>query len=199
MSRAGQASSALPRQGGFSLVEMLVALMVVVLVTSLVTFSFNSGGRDVRLAAEVRNLAGVAAYALDEAQMTGMDYGLLLEETVEDGEVVYTYSWLERQLDGWEPPASGQELFDAKRFPPGIELELELEDSPLVELSPGEDDSEAIRPQVVFYASGETTVGAIDVRRREDGDLLWRIEWDLLGRFQLLPRGEESLDEDEPL
>ena len=43
----------------------------------------------------------------------------------------------------------------------------------------------------MFYASGETTVGSIDVRRRADGELLWRIQWDLLGRFTVLPRGEE--------
>ncbi len=53
-----------------------------------------------------------------------------------------------------------------------------------------EEDEERITPQVVFYASGETTVGAINVRRRDDGELLWRIEWDLLGRFALLRRGE---------
>jgi len=192
---AGIASS---RQGGFSLVELLVALIVVVLITSLVTFSFNSGGQDVRLAAEVRNLAGVAAYALDEAQMTGTDYGLLLEEESLEGEVVYSYRWLERQLDGWQPPDSGVELFDRKHFPPGVELDLELEDEPLVDLAPADDDSDIINPQVIFYASGETTVGAIDVRSREDGDLLWRIEWDLLGRFKLLPRGEEPVEEESP-
>ena len=45
-------------------------------------------------------------------------------------------------------------------------------------------------PQVVLYASGETTPGAIEVRRRDNSELLWRVEWDLLGRFELLRRGE---------
>jgi hypothetical protein len=58
-----------------------------------------------------------------------------------------------------------------------------------------EDEDEGVVPQVIFYASGEATVGAINVRRREDGDMLWRIEWDLLGRFDLLPRGEEIEEE----
>lgn len=181
----------LSRQSGFSLVEMLVALMVVVLVTSLVSLSFNSGGQDVKLASMVRDLAGVAGYALDEAQMTGVDYGLLLEEEVLDGEVVYAYSWLEHQVEGWGVPRSGKEIFQTQRFPPGTELELELEDAPLVELSLVDDGSEIVEPQIIFYASGEATVGAINLRRREDGELLWRIEWDLLGRFDLLPRGEE--------
>jgi type II secretion system protein H len=188
--------SAVSRQQGFSLVEMLVALVVVVLVTSLVTFSINSGGQDVRLEALVRDLSGVAGYALDEAQMTGVDYGLLLQEESQGGEVIHSYRWLERQLDGWDAPRSGKDIFETKRFPPGLELELELEDAPFVELALADDGTEDIAPQVIFYASGETTGGAINVRRRKDGDLLWRIEWDLLGRFDLLPRGEEPVDED---
>lgn len=182
--------AAVSRQHGFSLLELLVALTVIVLVTSLVSFSFNSGGQDIRLEAAVRNLADVASYALDEAQMTGVDYGLMLEELPENGEIIYSYSWLERTLDGWGSPVSGKELFAQQRLPPGIALELELEDAPLVELSLDADEEERINPQVVFYASGEATVGAINVRRTDDSELLWRVEWDLLGRFDVLRRGE---------
>lgn len=184
------------RQRGFSLLELLVALMVVVLVTSLVSFTFTSGGQDVQLASSVRNLVNVAGYALDEAQMNGVDYGLLLEEELQGDEVIYSYSWLQRKPDGWGSPDRGEDLFARQQLPPGIALELELEDAPVVELSLDDNDSEIINPQVVFYASGEVTVGAINVRRTEDGELLWRIEWDLLGRFELLPRGEAEEEED---
>jgi len=178
------------RQRGFSLLELLVVLMVIALVTSLVSFTIGTGGQDIRLEADVRNLAEVASYALDEAQFTGVDYGLLLEEESEAGVPVYSYQWLERQLDGWGEPASGKEVFKRRVLPPGIELQLELEDAPLVELTLDDDQSEIIQPQVVLYASGETTVGAINVRERESGDMLWRVEWDLLGRFEVLRRGE---------
>jgi general secretion pathway protein H len=183
------------RQRGFSLLELLVALTVIVLVTSLVSISFDSGGQDVRLEATVRNLADVASYALDEAQMTGLNYGLLLEEEYVEGEVLYSYSWLERQLDGWVEPASGKELFAKQQLPPGIALELEVEAAPVEELSLEQDTEEIVTPQVVFYSSGEATVGAIDVRRMEDSALLWRIEWDLLGQFDVLLRGEVEEEE----
>lgn len=185
------------RQRGFSLLELLVTLMVIVLVVSLVNLSVGSGGQDIKLEAQVRNLAEVASYALDEAQMTGRDYGLLLEESEWEGEIVAGYEWRERSAGGWRTPEGGKEIFATQMLPPGFDLELELEDSPFKERElTGDEDEEEATPQVVFYASGETTVGMIDVRRRSDGELLWRIEWDLLGRFQLLPRGEElGLDE----
>ena len=187
-------TTALSRQRGFSLLELLVALMVVVLVTTLVNLSVSSGGQDIQLESQVRSLADVATYALDEAQMSGVDYGLLLKEEEQTGETVYSYQWLERQIDGWEVPKGGGEMFAPQELPPGVTLELELEDAPVVELSLDdndyEEDEERISPQVVFYASGETTVGAINLREVETGDLLWRIEWDLLGRFDLLRRGQ---------
>ena len=100
------------RQRGFSLLELLVTLFVVVLVTSLVTLSVTSGGRDIRLEAQVRNLADVAAYALDEAQLSGRNYGLLLQRSDVDGEPVDGYLWREWSAEeGWLIPLSGKDVF----------------------------------------------------------------------------------------
>jgi general secretion pathway protein H len=191
-------ASASGHQRGFSLLEVMVALIVIVLVTTLVNLTVSSGGEDIALRAAAYEVVDVAEYALDEAQMTGVDYGLLLEEEEQGGEVLYRYRWLERKPDGWGDPASGKEVFRHGRLPPGIALELELEDSPLVELSLDEDEKDdRLSPQVVFYASGETTPGALNLRRTEGDDLLWRIEWDLLGDFNVLPKGEAAPEEDE--
>ena len=157
------------RQRGFSLLELLVALFVIVLVTSLVSLNLSSGGRD---------------------------YGLLLQQELVEGETVYGYAWRERAAEGWRPPAGGKDVFADQSLPAGFELQLELEDSVFKEDRLAATDEEE-RPQVVFYASGETTAGSIDVRRRDTGDLLWRVQWDLLGRFTVLPRGEEPQDSPE--
>ena len=61
------------RAGGFSLLELLVALFVVMVITSLVTVNVNSGGQEIQLEAKVRSLANISSYALDEAQMNGTD------------------------------------------------------------------------------------------------------------------------------
>jgi prepilin-type N-terminal cleavage/methylation domain-containing protein len=177
------------RQGGFSLLELLVTLIVVVLITSLVTLNVGSGSRDIQLEAQLRDIAGVAAYALDEAQMLGIDYGLLLYQEYDDGQTLYGFGWLERRQEGWRQPDSGKDIFAAGLLPAEVELELELEGVPLESLSL-EAESEQATPQVVLYASGEVSAGALLVRSRASGELLWRLEWDLLGRFELLRRGE---------
>ena len=139
----------------------------------------------------MRNLGDVAAYALDEAQLTGRDYGLLLQQDAVDGETVYSYQWRERALRRLAPTREWQGRVCQRRpCPRALELQLELEDSPVEEMALARCRGRG-EPQVVFYASGETTRGLDRCPAQQDGELLWRLEWDLLGRFAVLPRGEE--------
>lgn len=179
-----------PAQRGFSLLEILVVLIVIVIITSTVTLTVNSGGQDIALEARVRGIADTAEFALDEAQMAGENYGLLITESFEAGKPFTRLDWYRRDLDGWRE-LDKQAVFSTAMLPPDIELELELSDAPVSDPTLEEDEEEAqIRPQLMFYASGEMTEGAMNIRRRDDSQLLWRLEWDLLGRFEVLRRGE---------
>ena len=93
-----------PHQRGFSLLELLVVLFVIVIVASLVNLSVSSGGEDRAFETEVRNIADVSRYALDEAELAGEDFGLLLLRRFVSGETIYVYSWRQRQTDGWREP-----------------------------------------------------------------------------------------------
>ncbi|TDG15042.1 prepilin-type N-terminal cleavage/methylation domain-containing protein [Seongchinamella unica] len=183
------------RQRGFSLLELLVTLFVVVLVTSLVTLNIGSGDRDMLLRAAVEALADSASYALDEAQFTGMNYGLMLHREDTGGQWRYRYDWWEQTPVGWRAPASGKGVFAPAEFPPGLELQLEL-DGLIQEQELLANNSEVPRPQIILYASGETVPGAIELRATDTGELLWRIEWNLLGNFQTLSRGQALVEED---
>ncbi|MFT5335624.1 MAG: prepilin-type N-terminal cleavage/methylation domain-containing protein [Halioglobus sp.] len=183
-------------QRGFSLLELLVALFVVVIVTSLVSLNVNTGGQDIQLESKVRSLADISSYALDEAQLSGIDMGLLIELDARGADSLYRYSWWERGRQRWILSAQDSEVFDAGQFPPDVELELELEDLPVTDLTTPPDPNDPI-PQIVFYSSGETSPGQIEFRRRQTGDILWILEWDLIGRFSALLRGEPLPEEDD--
>ena len=175
------------QQSGFSLLEILVVIFVIVMLTSMVTLNVGSGGQDIKLESQLRGLVDTAHYAIDEAQFTGLDYGLRVEQQYAQEGSQFLFRWQERRIDGWQEPNSGKEIFVTQTLPPEVALELEIEQSPFEET---ETDEETVQhPQIVLYSSGETTVGAINIRQVEGGELLWRIEWDLLGRFKLLNRG----------
>ncbi len=182
-------------QRGFSLLELLVALFVVMIVTSLVSLNVNTGGQDIELESKVRSLADISSYALDEAQLSGIDMGLLIELDATGKESLYRYSWWERGRRRWIEPLQRSEVFDAGEFPLEVELQLELEDLPVPDLTIAPDPNNPI-PQIVFYASGETSPGHIEFRARQSGDILWILEWDLIGRFSALLRGEPRDDEE---
>ena len=154
------------RQSGFSLLELLVALFVVVIITSLVTLTVNSGGQDVELDARVRSIVDISSYALDEAQMRSVDMGLFIERVDESEGTAYAYSWHERTPQGWRRPTVDADIFDGQRFPIGLELILEVEDE-LIDLLSAEElaleklpdglseskngITQETVPQVIFY------------------------------------------------
>ncbi len=178
----------LQRQRGFSLLELLVTLLIIVLATPLVTLNVGSGDGEARLQSELRRIAEGATFALDEAQFSGPDYGLLLRLEQARGEERYSWQWRERMPEGWREPEGDRDVFSPGTLPEGVELQLEIDEviQSRDTLLPASENPE---PQIVFYSSGETQPGAIDIRSAENGELLWRIEWGLLGDFRLLQRG----------
>lgn len=184
------------RSRGFSLLELLITLFVIALITSLSGLAFNSGGQDMRLESRLRSLADVSSYALEEAEASGLDMGFYIERTYDQGRPVFRYEWLQRRTEGWRPPNRDPELYAAQQLPDSVEALLVLDDQILDSLEADPEDPDK-RPQVLLYASGETIPGYLDVTDVQSGDLLWRVEWDLLGRFELLRRGEAIEDDEE--
>lgn len=178
---------------GFSLVEMLVVVFIVVIIASLVTLSVGGGSADRELEDRVLAVRSIASYALDEAQFSGVDFGALFVEAPNDqGDTVLTLYWQQRLLAGWRDVPPADELFQPLVFPDRVRLQLLLEGTevPPADASALRQDAEAV-PQWLLFSSGETLPGELFVRDRDSGDVLWRLSWDLLGRFELFHNDAE--------
>jgi general secretion pathway protein H len=179
------------RSIGFSLIELLVVLLVIVLLTSVVSVNVGRGGADLSQKDDVRQFAARMMYALSEAELTGSEFGVAIVVSQELGDVRYRAQWLRRFDQGWAAPTSARDVFEPFVFEPGIELVLQLDDQADVDFELVS-DLEMPTPQIQFYAGGETTPGQLDWLDASTGALLYRLTWDLFGRVEVLPRGEEQ-------
>ena len=176
-------------QAGFSLLEMLLTLVVIGLIISLAGLSVSSGRRSYEVDAALKNFADIAEYALDEAQLSGRDMGLFIERRSEGGATIFSAQWLQRNGPDWQPAPFDEDAYGRQDFPLSVEVALEVEQDQ-ADVDGGENtDEEDARPQVIFYSSGETTPGIMTWVDDTSGDILWEMEWDLLGRISLRKKG----------
>jgi len=185
------AGSAAPARG-FSLIEMLVVLFVVVLLTSLVSLNVNTAAPERVTRQRLDALLAFASFALDEAQASGSDFGVLftLERDAQTGPQMHAH-WRQRLRQGWRAPVSASDTFEVISFPPGVEITLRLDgtEAPAAEAEAAAPQS-GRAPQWLLTASGETQNGELVLTDRGTGEVLWRVTWDALGRFTTY-RGDE--------
>lgn len=177
---------------GFSLIELLVVLFVIVLATSLVTLNVGGGREDRALREALDRLMALAEYALDEAQASGSDFGVLFVSAIDErGDRRVTAHWRQRLAQGWREPQRSVELFVPVEFPPAVDLQLVLDGiEVLVEGEGAANPASGRAPQWLLLASGETQNGELLLfHERETGEPLG-IRWDALARFEFLDDDE---------
>lgn len=179
---------------GFSFIELLVAVFVIVLLTGVVTLGVGRGGSDLRLEEEVRYVSNLLSLASTEAGLSASDHGLFIGLSLDEGVDRYQGIWLQRFDQGWAAPRVSAEIFGPLWFDEAVELRLTLDGQPDIEIEEYEPELNP-PPQIVAWAGGEMTPGALDWVDQTTGELLYRLEWDLLGRMSLLPRGEVAVRE----
>ena len=175
-------------QRGFSLIELLVAVFVIVLLTGVVSLNVGRGGAELELESEVLHLAALLAFSSAEASLSAADHGLFIAQESDVEAPGYEGIWLRRFDQGWAAPRGSAEVFEPLAFSTGYELRLDLTGQPEVELLSYDPDLNP-SPQIVAWAGGEMTPGSLEWLDRRTGELLYRLEWDLLGRMTLMPRG----------
>src|SRR6056300_814359 len=124
-----------PLNRGFSLIELLVAVLVIVMLTTVVGLNVGGGGRSIELDDEVRHMAALLGYVQSEAEMSGADHGLYLERSEDFDGTRYQGHWLRLYDQGWAEPRGSSDVLEPVTFAEGIEIALALVGDPEVEIT----------------------------------------------------------------
>lgn len=132
-------------EGGFTLIEIMVVLIIVGLLAALAVFSLGDSSRQRELENEVRELYLLMQTASEQAVVNNREMGLQFQE---DG-----YQFVAYQDDDASWASSGERLFRLRTLPEWLTVTKFIEnDTP--KLASAKDE---LLPDIVFFSSGETT------------------------------------------
>jgi general secretion pathway protein H len=161
-----QRSAQLFQQGGFTLLELLVVVVIVAILFTYTTLAIRSNTPEDQIKEEAYRLQNLIQLALEEAILRGEEYGI---EIHLDG-----YRFLRFTDNQWQP-LSQDKILRERKLPLDMELEMHLEETEIViglatePMSDNEveleqtdeqkkDKKEAeIKPHIFLLSSGEIT------------------------------------------
>ncbi|MCW9057531.1 MAG: type II secretion system minor pseudopilin GspH [Gammaproteobacteria bacterium] len=160
---------------GFTLMELLVALLIIGVMVTFAGLSLRGDPWAERMHEETRRLAALLELAAENALLESRELAVRFEP---DG-----YHFLRLQEGQWRELAEG--VLRPRTLPPGMELELRLQEGGPILVGDDGEDQERAAPQVYILSSGEMTpftlrLGALerDYRYELRADLLGRLEWE---------------------
>jgi general secretion pathway protein H len=168
------------RDGGFTLLEILVVVVIIAVMTTIGVLSMGTLGTDREIDAELERYADALEAAHEQAQLEGRDYGVrFLPGSYE----ILAYA-PDRQR--WESVAEDR-LYERHEFPDGLQLRLEIEGK-VLQLGADPPTAPAV-PQVVLFASGDVSPYRV-LLQREGVDRTVTVEGRPDGTLEIL-RPEE--------
>lgn len=158
---------------GFTLLEVMAVLVIIGIVLSFVTLSAGGDKRAQEMEREAQRLIALLQLASDEAVTRSEQLA------VHVGESDYAFMILENGQ--WSPLVDDQDL-RARQLPAGVELRLELQDSPPPALT--EKKEEEDQPQIFLLSSGEMTPFVLTFWSPAS-EQRYQVKATLLGRLEL--------------
>lgn len=173
------------RTHGFTLIEILVAVLIIGIVMSVAVLSLSLAGDDREVRKETRRLMSLIEVAQTDAMMQGREFG------IEFMSGAYRFVELDPEYGRWvEPP--GDDSLKLWQLPEDYEVTLFIEDKE-IQLDPepkplASDDREPLAeylPHLFVFSSGDSTPFQLVITRRSDG-VAAAIEGDLLGNLDVI-------------
>ncbi|MBF0297015.1 MAG: type II secretion system minor pseudopilin GspH [Magnetococcales bacterium] len=154
------------RDGGFTLAEVMVVLLIMGITLGLAVVSMGSHGRDRRVEDEVLRIRGLFALAGREAVLGMREWGVRISEAG------YGFLVLD-EANLWRPPEGEERLLRPRHLPPEMRFRLRVEGRP---------GGNGL-PQVIFSSDGRVTPFVLEAL--VDGKPAWRLTGEARGGMRL--------------
>lgn len=168
-------------QAGFTMIEILVVLVVVGLLASLAIVNLGGGNERRELNSKIRELYVLMQTASEQAILNNEELGLQIDEQG------YRFLVFDEQEQTWR--SESERLFRGRDFPQWMSVTLFSEgDLPRLasrDEDDDEDDGNRLRPDVVFYSSGETTPFELEFLATQSPDQVYRLVADGLDDIEM--------------
>lgn len=175
-------SRLMTRQNGFTMIEILVVLVLVGLLASLAIVNLGGGSQQREMTSKIRELYVLMQTASEQAILNNEELGLVIDEQG------YRFVVFDDRQSEQEWKSESERLFQGRGFPEWMSVTLFTEgDIPrLASNDEDEDDEEnRLRPDIVFYSSGETTPFELEFVLTQSSDQVYRLVSDGLDDIEM--------------
>jgi len=142
------------QHNGFTLVEILVAMVIIGIVLGVALLRLNNNDSETELKQEFGRLARMMELADQQAIFSAQEIGLLLKR---DGYEFMVYD----DKDKWQ--ALDDDLLKKKKLPEQVDIKLNIDGA---DISLNSSANQKDIPQIIFYSSGEWTAFELEISNR---------------------------------